>query len=104
MLIVKITGCVAAAAIASFISISATRAAISPVVHQTGPIYKNIDCAVGFHIGAAGACIIGTDDGPAVPPPAAVVDAPSTDCQTETVNKTDSAGNSVTKTRTNCPQ
>lgn len=114
MLVFKITGCVAAAAIASFISIGATRAAMAPIVHQSGPIYQNVDCAVGFHIGLIGGCVIATDnEGPSAPPPAVIVDGPAPvaierravddGCQTQTVNRTDAAGNSETTTITNCP-
>jgi hypothetical protein len=108
MFVPKFTACAAVAAIASIISINGTQAAMSPIRNygERPPIH-HVDCAVGFHIGPAGACIIGTDD-PAPPPAAVVVDGPAPvaneGCSTRTVNRTDAAGNSETKTTTNCPQ
>ena len=107
MFALKLTGCAAAAAIASFISISATQAAMSPIKHYgETPPGPHVDCAVGFHIGPAGACVIGTDDGAAPPPPdrPVVIERRATDegCQTRSVKKENSLGDSETHTQTNC--
>ena len=108
MSILKIAGCGASAALASLISIGSTQAAMAPVVHAGNPNIQNVDCAVGFHIGPAGACILGADNDPP-PPRAVVVDPPPAavvpndgGCETRSVNRTDAAGNSETKTKTNC--
>jgi hypothetical protein len=50
MLIQKITGCAAAAAIAAFMSVGATEAAIVPAVPHAAPSFHLVDCAVGLHI------------------------------------------------------
>jgi hypothetical protein len=90
---------------------------MAPVSTQTTPYVQTVDCAVGAHIGPLGGCIVGTDN----PPPAPVVierravDAPDPDvttqktitqdangCATKSVTQTDSAGNSETRTRSNC--
>jgi hypothetical protein len=105
MPILKIAGCGASAALASLISIGATQAAMAPAFNPGSPNVHYVDCAVGFHIGPAGACIIGVDNDPPPPPPhAVVVNPPPNDggCETQSVNRTDAAGNSETKTKTNC--
>ena len=109
MSILKIAGCGASAALASLISIGSTQAAMAPVVHAGNPNVHNVDCAVGFHIGPAGACILGVDNDRPPPPRAVVVDPPPVvvehndgGCETKSVNRTDAAGNSETKTKTNC--
>jgi hypothetical protein len=105
MFVQKITSCAAAAAIAAFMSVGGVQAAMSPAVHYGTPNVHHVDCAVGFHLGPLGTCVIGTDDGP--PPPDApprVIEHRSVDegCQTKSINRTDSDGNSETKTKTNC--
>jgi hypothetical protein len=72
------------------------------------PSVHDVDCAVGFHIGPAGACILGVDRDPP-PPRAVVVDPPPVvvehgdgGCETKSVNRTDAMGNSETKTKSNC--
>ena len=109
MSILKIAGCAASAALASLISIGSTQAAMAPVIHAGNPNVHNVDCAVGFHIGPAGACILGSDNDPPPPPRAVVVDPPPAvvehnggGCETKSVNRTDAVGNSETKTKTNC--
>jgi len=109
MSILKIAGCAASAALASLISIGSTQAAMAPVIHAGNPNVHNVDCAVGFHIGPAGACILGSDNDPPPPPRAVVVDPPPAvvehnggGCETKSVNRTDAVGNSETKTRSNC--
>ena len=109
MFILKIAGCGASAALASLISIGSTQAAMAPVVHPGNPNIHHVDCAVGFHIGPAGACILGSDNDPPPPPRAVVVDPPPAvvehnggGCETKSVNRTDAVGNSKTKTKTNC--
>ena len=109
MSILKIAGCAASAALASLISIGSTQAAMAPVAHPGNPSIHNVDCAVGFHIGPAGACILGSDNDRPPPPPAVVVDPPPVivehndgGCETKSVNRTDAVGNSETKTKTNC--
>jgi hypothetical protein len=87
-------------------SIASTEAAMLPTSHYAAPMIHHVDCAVGAHIGPLGGCIIGDDS----PPPAPVVierravDAPPPDggCATKLVTRTDAAGNSETKTVSNC--
>jgi poly(3-hydroxybutyrate) depolymerase len=91
----------AAAAIASFMSIGASQAAMSPLVLRGAPDTHHVDCAVGFHIGPLGTCVIGVDEPRDAPP---VVEHRSVDegCETKSVNRTDADGNSETRTKTNC--
>jgi hypothetical protein len=117
MFILKLTGCAAAAAFASFISINAAQAAMSPITHygKTPPVH-HVDCAVGFHIGPLGTCIMGADDVAPPPPgpPAVVIDGPAPapiegraadeGCETRSVKRQNSFGDSETRTVTNCPQ
>jgi len=110
MSILKIAGCGAAATLASLISIGSTQAAMAPAVNAGNLTIQHVDCAVGFHLGPAGACILGTDnDRPPPPPHAVVVDPPPVvverrdgGCETKSVNRTDAEGNSETKTKSNC--
>jgi len=91
---------------------------MAPAVNAGGSNLHYVDCAVGFHIGPAGACIIGVDKGPpppppgvvvAPPPPPAVVVAPPRvvvapndgGCVTKTVKRTNGEGDTATKTTTN---
>lgn len=106
MLIHKITGCATAAAVAAFLSIGASQAAMSPVVPNGASNVQRVDCAVGFHLGPVGTCIVGVDNPPPPPPDRVVIEHHDTvdqGCETKTINRTDSAGNSETKTKTNCP-
>ena len=116
MFALKFTSCAAAAAIASVLSITSTHAAMSPSAPYGAPIIQHVDCAVGFHIGPAGACIVGVDNAPPPPatvivdPPPAVAPAPPVverravdeGCETRSVTQTDAAGNSETHRVTNC--
>lgn len=112
MFVHKLAGCGAAAAIASLLSIAAAQAAMAPAVHFRAADVQRVDCAVGFHIGPAGACILGADNDPPPPPPrAVVVDPPpvvverhddNPGCETKSVNRTDAMGNSETRTKSNC--
>ncbi len=103
MSLAGITSCAAAAGIAAFLSAGAAQAAMSPSVHYASPRVQLADCAVGFHIGPLGTCVIGTDAAPNGPPPA-VIERRATDegCATRSVKRTDAAGNSETHTATNC--
>jgi hypothetical protein len=104
MVVQKIAACGAAAAIAAFLSAGSAQAAMSPVVHYGVPQVQLADCAVGFHVGPLGTCVIGTDEPRDAPPPP-VVEHRSVDeggCETRSVNRTDSEGNSETRTKTNC--
>jgi len=91
------------------ISASAMQAAMLPTAMKSSPTIQHIDCAVGAHLGPLGACILGSDSAP--PPDAPVVVehraadvpvAPAEGCSTTSINRTDSNGNSETKTRSNC--
>jgi len=100
--------CAAASALAAFISVGPTQAAMSPAHYgqDANPTdLHHADCAVGFHIGPAGACVIGTDNPPPPPPDRRVIiEHRSVDegCQTKSVKREDAAGNSETRTKTNC--
>ncbi len=108
MSILKIAGYGAFVAMASLISIGSTQAAMAPAIPGGSPNVHHVDCAVGLHIGPAGACILGVDNPPPPPPPAVVVDPPpmvvhnDQGCETKSVNRTDAAGDSETRTKTNC--
>jgi hypothetical protein len=101
MFVQKITGCAAAVAVASIVSMCPSQAAMSPLVHYGTPNLHHVDCAVGFHIGPLGTCIVGVENGP---PPDRVIERRSADegCESKSVKRTDSDGNSETKTKTNC--
>jgi hypothetical protein len=101
----RITCSAAAIALAALMSAGAAQAAMSPVHRYDAPNLQNVDCAVGFHLGPVGTCVIGTDNPPPGPPPGAVIEHRATDegCQTRSVRREDSAGNSETRTATNCP-
>ena len=108
MPILKIAGGGAFAGLASLIAIGSTQAAMAPAAHAGSPNVHYVDCAVGLHIGPAGACILGVDNDPPPPPRAVVVDpapavvAPNDGCETQSVNRTDAAGKSETKTKNKC--
>ena len=94
-----ITCSAAAVTIAAFMSGAPANAAMAPALHPSDPALQRVDCAVGFHIGPAGGCVLGTEE-----PRERVIERRATDedCATKTVRRTDDAGNSVTHTRTNC--
>ncbi len=87
--------------VSAIMSFGAAHAAMAPAVFQNSPKVLQVDCAAGFHLGPIGTCIIGTDDRAAPPP---VVEHRATDegCETKSVKRTDEAGNSETRTATNC--
>ncbi len=101
----KLVGCSAAAVVgvgAIFASIAPTQAnmyRIYRITQYSTPYIQHVDCAVGFHLGPLGTCVIGTDD-----PGPAVVERhdDNVGCETKSVTKQDAAGNSMTKTKTNC--
>lgn len=106
MFVQKVMGCAAAAAIGAFLSIGCSQAAMYPSFHVGGSNVHRVDCAVGFHLGPVGTCVVGVDN----PPPPRSDDRPvvvehhvDEGCQTKSINRTDSEGNSETKTKTNCP-
>ena len=94
-----ITGSAAAVAIAVLTFGGAAQAGMSPAVHYDTSGVQRVDCAVGFHLGPAGACILGTEE-----PRERVIERRATDdgCQTRTVHRSDDMGNSETRSRTDC--
>ena len=97
----KLMSCAAAIAFAASISAGPSQAAMYPTTPSAAPQVVNVDCAVGFHIGPAGACILGT-------PPEhhdRVIEerrGAAEGCETRSVHRSDSEGNSETHTATNC--
>jgi hypothetical protein len=77
-----------------------------PISHYATPSIHHVECAVGAHIGPLGGCILGNDNPPPVVVERRAADAPDargTDgCGTKSDTRTDGAGNSETKTKTNC--
>jgi len=104
MFVQKATGYAAAAAIAAFMSIGSPQAAMFPRVQYVSPDVHHVDCAVGFHLGPVGTCVVGVDSPPPPPDRPMVVERHDEGCQTKSVSHSDSDGNSETKTMTNCPQ
>jgi len=85
-------------------SLGASQAAMRPVSPDPSATVHLVDCAVGAHLGPLGACILGDDNPPAVEEHR-TVDSPdpqSQGCATKSVTRSDSSGNSETKTKTNC--
>ena len=100
MTLQKLAGCSAIVAVgAMFASVAPTQATMYHSTDFSTPYVQRVDCAVGFHLGPVGTCVIGTDD-----PRPAVVERRDNDagCETKTVTKQDADGNSVTRTKTNC--
>jgi len=98
----NLAGCSAAAIVAlgaTFASVVPSQAAMYPAAHFTTPYVQHVDCAAGFHLGPVGACILGTDDHR---PDVAEHRDDNGGCDTKSVTKQDAAGNSETKTKTNC--
>lgn len=95
----RIIGSTAALAIGALMSTGGAQAAMSPAIHNDTSIVQRVDCAVGFHIGPAGACIIGTEERHEK-----VIERRATDdgCETKTVHRSDGMGNSETRTKSNC--
>ena len=100
----RISYSAAAIAVAAFLAAGPAQAAMSPVNPAAAPNVVRVDCAVGFHLGPVGTCVIGTDNPPPRRPPGAVIERRATDegCQTKSVRREDAAGNSETRTATNC--
>jgi len=105
----QLIGCSAAALVgagAILATVATTKAVTLPVTRLAAPYIQNVDCAIGAHIGPLGACIIGNDDNPPVVVEHRVVDAPDPQaadgCSTKSVTRTDSSGDSETRTKTNC--
>ena len=90
----------ASALILAALSQTPAVAGMTPARGLASPALQQVDCAVGFHLGPAGACIIGTPD----PEPRVIEERRATDenCETRSVKRTDERGNSETRTRTNC--
>jgi hypothetical protein len=97
----KIACSAAALAVAAFLSLGGAQAAMLPVVPDAAPNVIKADCAVGFHLGPAGACIIGTPDHVEHD---RVIERRSADegCETRQVKRTDPDGNTETRTSSNC--
>ena len=98
----KFVGCSAAAVVAAgamFASIVPTQATMYPAAHFTTPYVQHVDCAAGLHLGPLGGCILGNDE----PRHEGVEHRDDQGgCDTKTIKKEDSMGNSETKTKTNC--
>lgn len=100
-------GCSAAAIIgagALFATATGVQATMLPASHYATSYVQHVDCALGAHIGPLGACIIGTDDNPPVVVEHRTADAPQggDGCSTKSVTRTDGAGNTETRTNSNC--
>src|SRR4051812_26211606 len=97
----RITSSAAIAAFAFALSVGAPQAARAPATHFADSSIQRTDCAVGFPLGPAGACIIGTPD----PEPRVIEERRATHdegCETRSVHRTDDMGNTETRTKTNC--
>jgi hypothetical protein len=94
--------CGAAGAAASLLLAGPAGAAMSPALSVGAPVVQHVDCAVGFHIGPLGTCVIGAPDEP--PPPPAVIErrGAAEGCETKSVRRSDTEGNTETHTRTDC--
>ena len=92
--------CAAVVAASALFGAGAARAAMTPAAHFAPPAVERVDCAVGFHIGPAGACIIGTPE----PEHRVIEERRATDdgCETRSVQRSDDMGNTETRTKTNC--
>jgi len=86
------------AAGAMFASVAPTQAFMFPIARDAAPNIQLVDCAAGFRLGPIGTCILGTDE------PRHDGDHRDANggCDTKSMTKTDAAGNSETKTKTNC--
>ena len=99
MSIHKYVGCSGAVAAGAMLAWAApSGASMYPVARDATPYILHVDCAAGFHLGPVGTCIIGTDD----PPVVVEHRDPDVGCETKTVKRTDAAGNTETKTKSNC--
>ena len=95
-----ITSSAAAVTVATLMSVVPAQAAMTPRIHTSAAILQHVDCAVGFHVGPAGACILGAEE----EHHDVVIEKRAVDegCSTKTVKKTNGEGDSVTKSTTNC--
>jgi hypothetical protein len=97
----KLLSCISAATVAAFMAVAPASAAMSPVVPYNASDVQQVDCAVGFQLGPAGACILGTPDH--VEHDRVIENRTSDEgCETKSVKRTDATGNSETRTATNC--
>jgi hypothetical protein len=80
-------------------SAAPAQAAMTPRIHTGASILQRVDCAVGFHVGPAGACVIGAEG---EHHDVVIEKRDAEDCATKTVKKTNGEGDSVTKTTSNC--
>ncbi len=95
-------------------SVVTSAATVFPPDHAPVTNIHNVDCVIGAHIGPLGGCILGSDPQPVVVQQAPVVVdpapvaqdsgsvAPPIGCSSKSVTTTDAAGNSATKTKTQC--
>lgn len=92
-----ITSSAAAIAFVAFGTVGLADASMSPAVHFDTPSIQRVDCAVGFHVGPAGACIVGTEE----EHHDQVIERRDADegCETKTVRRSDDMGNSETHTK-----
>jgi hypothetical protein len=102
MVLHKLMGCSAAAIIsvgAIFTTVVPMQAAVLHAGVYAPTDIRHVDCAVGAHIGPVGGCILGADD----PHPVVVEHHDdNVGCETKSVTRQDAAGNTETKTKTNC--
>ena len=87
-------------------SVATTQAVTLSVTHYRTPPVRQVDCAVGAHIGPVGGCIVGNDNRPPVVVEHRLMNAPDPQaadgCSTKSITRTDSNGDSVARTKTNC--
>jgi len=97
---IKSISCAAAMSAIGVLFAGGAQAAMSPALQFRALNVQHVDCAVGFHIGPAGACIVGTDE----ERHDTVIEKRATDegCKTKSVTRSDDMGNSETRTKTNC--
>ena len=95
-----ITCSAVALTVAAFASAAPANAAMAPAFQHLNPAVQHVDCAVGFHIGPAGACVLGVEE----EHHDRVIERRATDedCATKTVKRTNGEGDSVTRTTKNC--
>lgn len=95
-----ILGSGAAMALAAMLSASGAQGAMTPTNGYSHPVVQKVDCAVGFHIGPVGGCILGVEE----ERHDTVIEKRATDegCETKSVKRTDDMGNTETRSRTDC--
>ena len=100
MSIYKYLGCSTAVMAGVMLTwVAPTKAFLYPVAPAATSYIQHVDCAAGFHVGPVGTCVIGTDE-----PHDKVMERRDdhVGCDTKSVTRQDEAGNSETKTKTNC--